>query len=125
MKTISQIKEERNLLTGISDQELSESLVGKGVAISNNRQHAANKTKLFSLISQIQNRCRQGVNEDDQAEKINLQFQIAFDLASALKIFAEMSTNTNNISTTADLDQENFKKELSPIIKKLSDKSQK
>jgi hypothetical protein len=122
MKTISQLKEERNPLTRISDQELSESLVGKGVAISNNRQHATNKTKLFSLISQIQNRCRQGVNEDDQTEKINLQFQIAFELASALKIFAEMSTNNNNISTTAVLDAENIQKVLEKALTKSNKK---
>jgi hypothetical protein len=122
MKTLSQIKEERNPLTRISDQELSESLVGKGVAIANNRQHAANKTKLFSLISQIQNHCRQGVNEDDQGEKIDLLFQIAFEFAGALKIFAEMSTNNNNISTTAVLDAENIQKIIEVALSKLPQK---
>lgn len=50
-------------------------------------------------------------------------FQIAFEFAGALKIFAEMSTNINNISTTSVLDQESLKKELDPLIKKLSGKS--
>ncbi len=123
MKTLSQIKEQSNPLTRISDQELSESLVGKGVAISNNRQHAANKTKLLSTLSQIQSNCRHGVHEEDLGKKIDLIFQIAFEFAGAFKIFAEMSTNINNISTTSVLDQESLKKELDPLIKRLSGKS--
>ncbi len=122
MKTISQLKEERNPLTRISDQELRESLVGKGVAISNNRQHAANKNKLISALSKIQNDCRQGVHEEDQGKKIDMLFQVAFEFAGALKLSAEMSANINNISTTAVLDQESLKRELAPLIKKLADR---
>lgn len=120
MKTIRQLKEERGPLIRISDNELSESLVGKGFAIGQNRQHAANKTKLLSALTKIQNDCRQAVHEDDQNKKIDLLFHVAFDFAGALKILAEMSANTNNVSTTGVLDQENLKKELDPLIKKLT-----
>ena len=118
MKKLRRFKEVLNTDRQNSEHELVESLVGKGVAISNNRQHAANKTKLFSLISQIQNHCRQGGDEDDQNDKIDLLFQIAFEFAGALKIFAEMSTNNNNISTTAVLDAENIQKVLEKALTK-------
>lgn len=119
MKTLSQIKEERNPLVLTSDRELSESLVGKGFAIGQNRQHAANKTKLLSALSQIQNDCRQGVREDDQNKKIDLIFQVAFEFAGALKVFAEMSTSTNNISTTGVLDAENIQKAVAILLTKI------
>jgi hypothetical protein len=118
MKTISQLKEERNPLTRISDNELSESLVGKGFAIGQNRQHAANKTKLLSALTKIQNDCRQGVHEDDQ-KKIDTLFHIAFDFAGALRIFAEMSANTNNVSTTGVLDAENIQRTIETTLLKL------
>jgi hypothetical protein len=120
MKTLSQIKEERNPVALSSDRELSESLVGKGFAIGQNRQHAANKTKLLSGLTQIQNDCRQGVREDDQNKKIDLIFQVAFEFAGAMKIFAEMSTSTNNISTTGVLDAENIQKTIANALQKIS-----
>ena len=113
MKTLSQIKEQRNSLLSTSDQELRESLIGKGFAISQNRQHAANKTKLLSVLSQIQNDCRQGVREVDPNKKLDMLFQVGFEFAGALKVFAEMSMNTNNIGTTAVLDAESIKAALS------------
>jgi hypothetical protein len=118
MKTLCQIKEERNPLALTSDRELCESLVGKGFAIGQNRQHAANKTKLLSILTQIQNDCRQGVRENEQNKKIDLIFQVAFEFASAMKTFAEMSTSTNNISTTAVLDTENIQKAIEVTLSK-------
>jgi hypothetical protein len=119
MKTLRQHIEDREPISRISDQELRESFVGKGFAISQNRQHASNKTKLFSTISKIQNDCRQGVSESDESKKIDLLFQIGFEFAAALKLYAEMSTNTNNISTTAVLDTENIQKSIEMIVSKL------
>ena len=85
----------------------------KGFAISQNRQPAANKTKLLSVLSQIQNDCRQGVREVDPNKKLDMLFQVGFEFAGALKVFAEMSMNTNNIGTTAVLDAESIKAALS------------
>ena len=104
-----QIIEDREPISRISDQELRESFVGKGFAIAQNRLHSSNKTKLLSTLGKVQNLCRNGVNEDDSTKKIDLLFQVGFEFANALKVFAEMSMNTNNVSTTAVLDAESIK----------------
>lgn len=122
MKTLRQFEEERHLLATVSNQELRESMVGKGFAIGQNRQHAANKTKLLSTLSQIQNNCHQGVRENDQNKKLDMIFQVAFEFAGALKVFAEMSTNTNNVSTTGVLDSENIQKTIEMALSKISKK---
>ena len=122
MKTMRQLIEEREPITRISDQELRESFVGKGFAISQNRQHASNKTKLTSTLSKVQNLCQTGVHEDDESKKIDLLFQVGFELANAFKTFAEMSANTNNISTTAVLDAENIQRVLDVALSKLPKK---
>ena len=105
-----------------SNEPISESLVGKGVAIANNRQHAANKSKLSSQLNLIQNDCRQGVQEADPNKKIEILFQIAYEFAGALKIFAEMSSNTNNVSTTGVLDTANIQKEITSALLKFQKK---
>lgn len=122
MKTVRQIIEDREPISRISDQELRESFVGKGFAISQNRQHAANKTKLLSAITKIQGDCRQGVHEDDQQKKIDLLFQVAYEFAGTLKIFAEMSANTNNVCTTGVLDTENIQKIIESALSKMPKK---
>ena len=122
MKTIEQIRSSSNS-NAIDDEELQESLVGKGVAIIQNRQHGSHKAKLLSNLNQIQNACHQGVREEDDKKRNDLIFQIMFDFANALKSFAEMSANINNISTTAVLDTESIQRELSPLIKKFSSTS--
>lgn len=122
MKTIRQLIDERDPISRINDQELKESLVGKGVAIAQNRQHAANKTKLISNLNQIQNDCRRAMLEDDEKKRSELLFQVVFDFATAFKLFAEMSVNINNISTTAVLDYESVKKDVQFLISKLSKK---
>jgi len=122
MKTGRQLIDSREPISRISDQELSESFLGKGFSLSQNRQHASNKTKLLSTISKIQNDCRQGVSEVDESKKIDLLFQIGFEFATALKLFAEMSANTNNISTTAVLDAENIQKVIDIALSKLPKK---
>ena len=95
---------------------------GYGFAIGQNGQHATNKIKLLSAPTQVQNDCRQGVREDDQNKKIDIIFQVAFEFAGALKVFADMSTSTNNISTTAVLDAENLQKTIEISLSKLSKK---
>jgi len=49
-------------------------------------------------------------------------FQIAYEFAGALKIFAEMSANTNNVSTTGVLDSENIQKNIELALSKMQKK---
>ncbi len=93
--------------------------MGKVAAIAANRQHAAHKTKLIGNLSQIQNDCRRAVLEDNETKRNDLLFQLLFDFATALKSFAEMSGNINNISTAAVLDYESVKKDVQIILSKL------
>jgi len=93
-----------------SDDEIKESLVGKGFAISQNRQHQSYKAQVLSKLGAIQNDCHRAVQEDDERKRSDFIFKLVFDLAGALKLFAEMSSRTNNISTTSVLDQESLKK---------------
>jgi hypothetical protein len=117
MKTIRQLIDERDPISRITDQELKESLVGKGAAIAQNRQHAAHKAKLISNLSQIQNDSRRAMLEDDDRKRSDLLFQIIFDLATAFKSFAEMSVNINNISTISVLDTESLLAQLAKTQK--------
>lgn len=119
MKTLRQIVNERDRTARITDHELQESLVGKGVAIVQNRQHAGSTTKLINTLNKVQSICRDAVLENDQSKKIDTLFQVGFELAGALKLFAEMSANINNISTTAVLDAENIQKVLDTTLNKL------
>ena len=119
MKTLRQIINDEPSSDSTSDKELKESLVGKGFAIGQNRQHQSIKNQVLGKLSKVQNDCKRAAQEDDDAKRYKLLFEIVYDLASAMKLFAEMSTKTNNIATTAVLDQENLKKELAPLISKL------
>lgn len=105
-----------------SKEPLLESIVGKGFAISQNRAHATNKTKFLSVLSRIQSNAKKGLTEEDENERFELLLSLFFDLAGALKILAEMSANTNNISTTAVLDAENIQKTIEIAIAKNSRK---
>lgn len=99
-------------------EQISESLVGKGFAVAQNRQHGSQKNKALSKLGTIQSDCRRAANEEDDQKRNELLFKILFDLATTLKIFAEMSSKNNNVSTAGVLDQENIKKILAPIIKR-------
>ena len=101
---------------------ISESVIGKGIAAVQNRQHQTLRTQVLSKLSAIQNDCRLAIQEDDEHKRGDYLFHLIFDLAAAMKDFAEMSTRTNNIAAMAVFDQESLKKELAPIIKKLSGK---
>ena len=95
-----------------SKDSLSESLVGKGFAFVQSRAHASNKAKLLSVLSRIQTNAKKGKSEEDEDARLELIFEIFFDLAAAWKIDAEMSTNSVNVSTAGVLDTESVKKEL-------------
>jgi hypothetical protein len=101
-----------------TEQPLSESIVGKGIAIAQNRQHAAHKARLVSNLNLIHNDCRQAMLIDDPKKQMELLFEILDRFSVALKIFAEMSANNSNIGMTAVLDAESVRKELSLLNKK-------
>lgn len=96
-----------------SKQPLNESsLIGKGFALGQNRAHAGNKNKFQSVLSRIQSNARKGLTEEDSEKRFDLIFTLFFDLAAALKIASEMSTNSINVSTAGVLDTESIKAEL-------------
>ena len=95
-----------------ADKTISESLLGKTYAIAQNRAHATNKTKLQSALASIQSTAKRGLSEDDDLKRIDMLFTLFFDLAAALKIASDMSTNSINVSTAGVLDTESVKKEL-------------
>lgn len=86
-------------------EPISESLVGKGFAISQQRKHAANKTKLLSVVSRIQNLAKKGASEPDPEKQAKLVFQLFFELGNAMKIYAEMSENLVNVGVASHLDR--------------------
>jgi hypothetical protein len=107
-----------------SDRQLKESsIVGKGVAFGQMRNHASVKTRYISSLNQIQNDCKQGIREDDLEKQSDLQFQILHDIAGALKLLADLSTANNNIGASAVFDAENIKKELDGLIVKLNSRN--
>ncbi|MGI6525355.1 MAG: hypothetical protein ACOX2O_08740 [Bdellovibrionota bacterium] len=97
---------------------IQESIVGKGYAISQNRAHGASKNKLQSIASKIQSEARKGISEDDPEKRQQIVFTLFIELGNALKVLAEMSRNTINVSTAGVLDQESIKKALEPITRK-------
>lgn len=122
MRTLRQIINEEPDHSVITDEQLTESLVGKGFAIGQNRQFQSLKTQAVSKLGQIQTDCKRGIQEDDEIKRDKILFEVIYDLASVLKVFAEMSSKTNNISTTSVLDQENIKKILNAFLSKLTGK---
>ncbi len=121
MKSFRQVISEQESKK-VSKAGISESVIGKGIAAVQNRQHQTLRTQVLSKLSAIQNDCRLAIQEDDEHKRGDYLFQLIFDLAAAMKDFAEMSTRTNNIAAMAVFDQESLKKELAPVIKKLSGK---
>lgn len=83
---------------------LSESIVGKGYAIAQNRQHASNRSKLLSVASRLKSLAEKGRNEDDQIKQQQILFALFQELANALKVQAEMARNEINVSTAGVLD---------------------
>jgi len=105
-----------------TEEPLSESLVGKGVAIAQNRQHAAHKARLVSNLNLIHNDCHQAMLIADPKKQMDLLFEILDRFSGVLKIFAEMSANNSNIGMTAVLDAENIHRILNNSLSILSKK---
>ena len=101
-----------------SDEAISESLLGKTYAIAANRSHATNKSKFQSALTRIQSIAKKGLSEEDEVKRTDTIFTLFFDLAAALKIASEMSTNSINVSTAGVLDTESIKRELQRVFQK-------
>lgn len=100
------------------DNPISESIISKGFAIAQQRKHAANAAKLQAIASRIQSNARKGMTEDDPEKRSELLFTLFADLASALKITSQMSTNSINVSTVNALFAESVRKELQSFFSK-------
>jgi len=105
-----------------SKDMLSESLIGKGFAIGQSRAHATNKSKLQSLLNRVQSTAKKGFSEEDENGRFELLFTLFFDIAAALKIASEMSTNCINVSTAGVLDTENIQRTFERVISARSKK---
>jgi hypothetical protein len=121
MKSFRQVVQDQTEAKS-SNKTIKESLVGKGYSAVQNRLHQTLKTQALSKLSAIQSDCRLAIQEDDEHKREDHIFHLVFDLAAALKIFAEMSSCTNNISAMAVFDQESLMKELAPVIKAIAQK---
>ena len=118
MKSFRQVIKEQEA----KKSNLNESVIGKGIAAVQNRLHHTSRTQALSKLSAIQKDCRLALKEDDDHKRSDYLFHALFDLAAVIKDFVEMSTRTNNIAAMAVFDQERLKKELAPVIKKLTGK---
>ena len=98
------------------NSQLNESWVGKGFAITQNRAHISQKTKLFSVINKIQNLAKNGMTEDDHEKGSDLLFSLFLELGYALKIQAEMSRHEINVGTAGVLDMKDIGKELQRVL---------
>lgn len=97
-------------------EPLQESFLGKSYALIQNKQHSSNRTKLLSVISRIQSLAKKGISENDQEKRSEILFSLFLELASALKVQAEMSRNEVNVSTAGVLDTKDLSKELQKAI---------
>lgn len=91
-------------------ETITESIVGKGYAIAQNRHHTSNRSKLLSRISRIQSLARKGISEDEPVKKQDILFSLLLEFSEAFKIQAEMSRNEINVATAGILDMDNIKK---------------
>ena len=105
----------KEFIADSTEDQLSESIVGKGFAIGQQRKHASNVTKLQSVISRIHSTAQRGISEDDQHKREAIIFSLFGELGNALKIIAEMSKNSINVSTIGVLDTESVRNELRRI----------
>jgi hypothetical protein len=99
-------------------EDLNESLLGKAYAFTQYRKHEQQKAKIVSLSNRIQEKCRAGVQEKDIDRKINLLLSSVFDLASSLKVQADMSSALASIETSNSLLAQNVRKQIVDAFEK-------
>lgn len=96
--------------------QVTESFAAKGVAIGQNRQHAANRNKLLSSASRLRDLSRRGMSEDNVDKRYQILFALFSELATALTIQATMAKNEINVSTAGVLDMESIKGEITRTL---------
>lgn len=95
----------------VSD-DLKENLFGKAYAFTKYRKHEKDKAKIISLANRIQEKGRNGVQENDTDLKINHLLLAVFDIASALKVEAVLSSSVAGIATVSNVMSQNMRREI-------------
>jgi hypothetical protein len=98
--------------------ELQENLLGKTYAFTQYRKHEKDKAKVVSIANRIQEKCKNGVQEDNLNLKINHLLSAVFDLASAIKLQSGLSASVASITTASNLMVQNVSKELDAALEK-------
>lgn len=96
--------------TEIEQHPLEESsLISKGYALGQGNRHETTKRQLESLASQIDSICDRAKREDELEDKINILLDAISKFAGALKLQAELSKNTINVSIATNLLEDDIK----------------
>jgi hypothetical protein len=101
----------------VSD-DLQENLLGKTYAFTQYRKHEKDKAKVVSLANRIQEKCKNGVQENDTNLKINHLLSAVFDLASAVKLQSDLASSVASIATASNLMAQNVRKEIDVALQK-------
>ena len=101
----------------VSD-DLKENFLGKAYAFTQYRKHEKDKAKVVGLANRIQEKCRNGVQEGDTNLKINHLLSAVFDLASALKVEADLSSSVASIATASNVMSQNVRREIDAALEK-------
>ncbi len=99
-------------------EDLNENLLGKAYSFTQYRKHEQQKAKIVSLSNRIQEKCRAGVQEKDIEKKISHLLSSVFDLATALKVQADMSSALASIEASNSLLAQNVRKEIESALEK-------
>ena len=103
-------------------EDLNENLLGKAYAFTQYRKHEQNRAKIVNLSNRIQEKCRVGVTEKDLDKKISHLLSSVFDLATALKVQAEMSSSLTSIETANSMMVQNVQKEIEKVLERQKSK---
>jgi len=103
-------------------EDLNENLLVKAYAFTQYRKHEQNRAKIVTLSNRIQEKCRVGVTEKDLDKKISHLLSSVFDLATALKVQAEMSSSLTSIETANSMMVQNVQKEIEKVLERQKSK---
>ena len=94
-----------------NDQETLEesNLISKGYALGQGSRHETTKRQLESLANQIDSICDRAKREDELEDKIDILLDAISKFAGALKLQAELSKNTINVSIATNLLEDDIK----------------
>ena len=84
-------------------------LISKGYALGQGSRHETTKRQLESLASQIDSICDRAKREDELEGKINILLDAVSKFAGALKLQAELSKSSINVSIATNLLEDDIK----------------